>query len=204
MRRRSSARCSRGPLPGVLDERRLRHGCHGESFAVAAAISITSGFNTFAAGACAFVPESPNHRAARPRRRGRDLQGSAEKPEPYRRAENSSDGVWWRSAFRMRGVLFAPGECLAPSPAAQSEARTRAGRADALIKHARRTTLRGVFDQTKFRPTFPVPWHVRVIQSLTGLCCVGYGLLLIAKLIKAFVWEGGDTLPNHPPAVPSG
>jgi len=72
------------------------------------------------------------------------------------------------------------------------------------LKHARRTTLRGVFDQTKFRPTFPVPPHVRVIQALSGLCCAGYGLLLIAKLIEAFVWEGGDTLPNRPNAVPSG
>lgn len=72
------------------------------------------------------------------------------------------------------------------------------------IKHARRTTFRGVFDHTRYRPTFPVPSHVRAIQTLVGLFCAGFAALMIAKIIEAHVWEGGGPLPNRPGTVPSG
>jgi len=66
------------------------------------------------------------------------------------------------------------------------------------LKHARRTTWRGLFDQTRFRPLSPVPAHVRTIQSVAGVLCAAYGVMLIAKIIEAQVWEGGGPLPNHP------
>jgi tRNA A-37 threonylcarbamoyl transferase component Bud32 len=72
------------------------------------------------------------------------------------------------------------------------------------MKHARRTTFRGLFDQGKFRPAFTVPRHVRLVQSLAGAACFGYGMFLIAKLIEAYVWEGGSPLPNRSGTVPSG
>ena len=68
-------------------------------------------------------------------------------------------------------------------------------------KHARRTTWRGVFDQTKHRATLPVPPYVRAIQIVAGFLCAGYGFLLIGKVIEVRVWEGGDPLPNHPGAA---
>lgn len=70
-------------------------------------------------------------------------------------------------------------------------------------KHARRTTLRGLFDQSRFKPSRPVPRHVRMITALSGCACVSYGLLIIAKLIEAQVWEGGGP-PNRAGNVPSG
>jgi len=72
------------------------------------------------------------------------------------------------------------------------------------MKHARRTTLRGIFDQSRFKPSYPVPVYVRWLTALAGLACTGYGLLMIAKIIEILVWEGGVPMPNRPNAVPSG
>jgi hypothetical protein len=65
------------------------------------------------------------------------------------------------------------------------------------LKHARRTTIRGLFDQSRFKPIYPVASHVRWINALAGL-------FMIARIIEAQVWEGGANLPGKPHAAPSG
>lgn len=72
------------------------------------------------------------------------------------------------------------------------------------MSHARRTTLGGLFDQSRFRPAYPVPGYVRGVEAGAGLGCLIYGLIMIAKIIEAYAWEGGGPLPNRPHAVPSG
>lgn len=72
------------------------------------------------------------------------------------------------------------------------------------MSHVRRISLRGLFDQSRFRPGFPVPGYVRVIEVVAGLGCCIYGLVIIAKVIEAYAWEGGALLPNGPQAVPTG
>ncbi|MES2595668.1 MAG: serine/threonine-protein kinase [Verrucomicrobiota bacterium] len=72
------------------------------------------------------------------------------------------------------------------------------------MSHARRTTLRGMFDQSRFVSGSPVPNYVRVVEVLAGLGCILYGLVTIAKVIEAYAWEGGAPLPNVPRAIPTG
>ena len=72
------------------------------------------------------------------------------------------------------------------------------------LKHARRSTMRGLFDQSRFRPCYPVAPHVRWINALAGLVCIGFGLFMIARIIEAQVWEGGANLPGKPHTAPSG
>lgn len=72
------------------------------------------------------------------------------------------------------------------------------------LKHAKRTTMRGLFDQSRFKPAYSVPGYVSWITSLTGLACLGFGLFMIAKIIEAQVWEGGGNLPGKPHTAPSG
>ncbi|GEP42849.1 hypothetical protein [Brevifollis gellanilyticus] len=72
------------------------------------------------------------------------------------------------------------------------------------MSHARRTTLRAMFDQSRFVPGSPVSEYVRVIMALAGLACLLYGLVTIAKVIEAYAWEGFGPLPNRPQAIPSG
>lgn len=72
------------------------------------------------------------------------------------------------------------------------------------LKHARRTTIRGLFDQSRFKPIYPVASHVRWINALAGLVCIGFGLFMIARIIEAQVWESGANLPGKPHTAPSG
>ncbi|MBL9116975.1 MAG: serine/threonine protein kinase [Verrucomicrobiaceae bacterium] len=72
------------------------------------------------------------------------------------------------------------------------------------LKHARRATMSGLFDQSRFKPTYPVPSHVRWITALVGLVCIGFGLFVIARIIEAHVWEGSIDLPGRPRTAPSG
>lgn len=71
-------------------------------------------------------------------------------------------------------------------------------------KHAKRTTMRGIFDQSRFKPAYAAPEHACWITVLTGLLCLGFGLFTIAKIIEAQVWEGGVEMSNRPHATPGG
>jgi len=57
------------------------------------------------------------------------------------------------------------------------------------IKQARRVSWQQLFDPAGMTPLQPVSLPWRAVTAVVGVSCIGFGIVLLAKVIQASVWE---------------
>jgi tRNA A-37 threonylcarbamoyl transferase component Bud32 len=60
----------------------------------------------------------------------------------------------------------------------------------AFLKHSRRVSWQQLFDPTGFSPLQPASAGWRALATVSGAACVTFGVVALAKIIQAHVWEG--------------